>query len=108
MTGFHVDPELLAVSGAGLQSVADRLAGELTAFQAELAGFGTPWGSDDIGSLIGVAHDEVSSFAFECYQTALEEIGAAGADVAVMGAQYAAVEETITGGFGDIQSGLGG
>jgi hypothetical protein len=108
VTGFHVDPELLAASGVGLQGVADRLVSELTAFQAELAGFGAPWGGDDIGSLIGVAHDEVSSFAFECYQVALEEIGAAGADVVAMGARYTAVEESITDGFGEIQSGLGG
>jgi hypothetical protein len=39
---------------------------------------GTGWGAD---GGIGAAHDEVSSYAFECYQDALDEIAAAGIDV---------------------------
>jgi hypothetical protein len=46
----------------------------LSAFQAELEGYGRPWGEDDIGSLIGAAHDEVSAWAFDCYQSALEVV----------------------------------
>jgi len=65
MTGFMVDPERLSASGSALQRVASRLSSELASFRSELAGFGAPWGSDDIGSLIGAAHDEVSSWAFE-------------------------------------------
>jgi hypothetical protein len=63
MTGFMIDPERLSASGAALQSVAARLSAELASFRSELAGFGAPWGSDDIGSLIGAAHDEVSAWA---------------------------------------------
>lgn len=107
MPGFQVEPEKLNASGAALQGVAGRLTEELSAFQAELAGYGRPWGSDDIGSLIGAAHDEVSSFAFECYQSALEEMQAAGADISTMGDRYAAVEASIDGRFKQLDSGLG-
>lgn len=108
MTGFQVDPDHLSASGAAMQVVAERLSEELSAFRAELAGFGAPWGSDDIGSLIGAAHDEVSAYAFECYQDALEEIASAGIDVAVMGTKYAEIEEKITGQFTGMQAGLEG
>jgi hypothetical protein len=99
MTGFMIDPERLSASGAALQSVASRLAAELAAFQTELAGFGAPWGSDDIGSLIGAAHDEVSSWAFECYQDALDEMASAGADVVDISARYTESDENVSRRF---------
>ncbi|GIF12664.1 hypothetical protein [Actinoplanes teichomyceticus] len=93
--GLHIAPESLQASGRRLGAVAHRFASALTAFQAEIAGFGQPWGSDDIGSLIGAAHEEVSSFAYECYQSALGEIAAAGADLSGMALAYSAAEEAI-------------
>ncbi|WP_018353315.1 hypothetical protein [Longispora albida] len=83
-----VAPEGLGGSGQQLQQVATRFGEALGAFQAQLQAFGQPWGSDDIGSLIGAAHDEVSSFAFECYGAALEEISQAGADLSAMAAKH--------------------
>jgi hypothetical protein len=99
MTGFRIDPERLSTSGSALQSVASRLSSELASFQSELAGFGAPWGSDDIGSLIGAAHDEVSSWAFECYRDALDQMAAAGADVVDMSARYTEVDENVSRRF---------
>src|SRR4051794_10899711 len=95
MNGFAVDPQRLSASGSALQHVAARLASEVASFQSELAGFGAPWGSDDIGSLIGAAHDEVSSWAFECYQDALDEMASAGADVVDISVQYTGVDENV-------------
>jgi hypothetical protein len=99
MTGFRVEPAQLLASGSALQSVASRLSAELASFQSELSGFGAPWGSDDIGSLIGAAHDEVSSWAFECYQDALDEMAEAGADVVDMSAHYTEVDENVSRRF---------
>jgi hypothetical protein len=94
--GVDVTPESLEYSGQRLGTVAERFASALTAFQAEIAGFGRPWGEDDIGQLIGAAHDEVSAIAFECYGDALDEIAAAGADLSGMAARYATAEEAIS------------
>ncbi|WP_244876049.1 WXG100 family type VII secretion target [Winogradskya consettensis] len=102
-----IDPERLSATGSTLQSVASRLSAELASFQSELAGFGAPWGSDDIGSLIGAAHDEVSSWAFECYQDALDEMAAAGADVMDISAQYTEVDENVGRRFDGLADELG-
>jgi hypothetical protein len=107
MSGFMIVPERLAASGSALQSVASRLSAELASFRSELAGFGTPWGSDDIGALIGAAHDEVSSWAFECYQDALDELASAGADVVDISAQHVAVDETVSRRFQGLRTELG-
>ncbi|GIF45600.1 hypothetical protein DFJ67_0766 [Asanoa ferruginea] len=97
--GFHVDPQALGVSGASLERVGTEFATALRAFQSELAGFGAPWGSDEIGSLIGAAHEEVASWAFECFSAAASEVAAAGVDLGGMAAGYREVEEQIRGAF---------
>src|SRR3954471_9491901 len=99
MTGFMIDPERLSASGSALQSVASRLSAELASFQSELAGFGAPWGTDDVGSGDRGAHDEVSSWAFECYQDALDEMSAAGAEVVDISAQFTEVDENVSRRF---------
>lgn len=108
MTVVQVDPDGLDASGRSLEGIAAELAEAVSAFKAQLEGFGRPWGNDDIGSLIGAAHDEVSAFAFECYATAVDEIGAAGTDLSGMAEAYRQVESTIRGGFDLIRQGLGG
>ncbi|MFI6783087.1 hypothetical protein [Micromonospora sp. NPDC050276] len=80
----------------------------MAAFQQELAAFGQPWGSDDIGALIGAAHEAVAEFAFDCFATAMDEIGAAGLDLGGMAATYREIEERIHGSFTTLQQGLGG
>jgi len=107
MNGFMIDPERLSATGSALQGVASRLSSELASFRSELAGFGAPWGSDDIGSLIGAAHDEVSSWAFECYQDALDEMALAGADLVDIGAGYTEVDESNSRRFRGLLTDLG-
>jgi hypothetical protein len=97
--GFNVDPHALGSSGASLSQVAGEFAAALRAFQSELSGFGAPWGADEIGSLIGAAHEEVAQWAFECFEVAAEELGAAGFDVGDMATSYREVEERIRGAF---------
>ncbi|MCW3814476.1 hypothetical protein ONA91_08400 [Micromonospora sp. DR5-3] len=108
MTAIEVDPDGLSGSGRALEGAAVRFGQALAAFQAELAAFGRPWGSDDIGSLIGAAHDEVSAFAFECFDSALQEIAAAGTDLTGMATRYAEIEAAIKQGFDGLHQALGG
>ncbi|MEV4753797.1 hypothetical protein AB0J86_01590 [Micromonospora sp. NPDC049559] len=107
MGDLSVDPDRLDESGRALEQVAARLGDALQAFQAELQGFGRPWGSDDIGSLIGVAHDEVSSYAFECYQSVLDEIASAGEDVSGMATLHRVNEAEIHRRFTSMHDSLG-
>lgn len=64
----------LRKTAAELQAVADRLSQQAQAFQGEVESFGAPWGSDDIGMIIGAAHDAVFQAAIECFTTNAEEI----------------------------------
>jgi hypothetical protein len=106
MAGFRVSPKGLTSSGDQLSRLAGQLEQVLTGFEADLAGFGRPWGDDDLGSLIGAAHDEVSAWAFECYRSGLEEIAAAGADLGLMGSTHAAADEAVGRDVEGLQAGL--
>ena len=50
----------------------------------------------------------MSSWAFECYQTALDELGAAGADLSGMAEQHTATEGDNQGRFDTLGRRLGG
>jgi len=49
----------------------------------------------------------VSSWAFECYQDALDEMASAGADVVDISAQYMEVDETVSRRFRGLLTKLG-
>ncbi|MFI0374374.1 hypothetical protein ACH35V_41500 [Actinomadura sp. 1N219] len=72
MPGYEVDPEGIRRSGIGIGSSAQQLKADWEAFQAELAGFGEPWGTDDIGSLIGGMYQAIYEVAVDCYNDNLE------------------------------------
>jgi len=49
----------------------------------------------------------VSSWAFECYQDALDEMASAGADVVDISAQHTEVDENVSRRFRDLLTELG-
>ncbi|MFI0483255.1 hypothetical protein [Actinomadura sp. 9N215] len=72
MPGYEVDPEGIRRSGIGIGSSAQKLKADWEAFRSELAAFGEPWGTDDIGSLIGEMYRAVYEVAAECYNDNVE------------------------------------
>jgi hypothetical protein len=106
--GIQIDSAALKGAGGQLQQVADRFIAEFDRFAAEMAGYGAPWGGDDIGSLIGAAYQEVSSYAFECFGEAIEELGVVGADLDGMGQRYEQVETAIAEDLRGMTGQLGG
>lgn len=67
MGGERVDVSWTSLQQAAddLDKVAHRLGRELRFVQDELAGYGEPWGGDELGMLIGVTHEVVSELAFD-------------------------------------------
>jgi len=92
-TGYEVDPEQIRSSGGGIQSSTQQLQADWQAFQGELAGFGEPWGSDDIGSLIGGCYQAVYEVAVEAYNDNLEDMAEHGEIVTMFADNHAKAEE---------------
>ncbi|MEV0156931.1 hypothetical protein AB0H57_24815 [Micromonospora sp. NPDC050686] len=105
--GFEVRPEALRDAGHTLSDVAQGFLADLDGFEAQLRGYGEPWGGDDIGSLIGVAYTEVAAYLFDCVASAGEEIGSAGEDVSGMADAYERVDEDGADSMRSLAAGLG-
>ncbi|MBM0202689.1 hypothetical protein ACIA47_03990 [Micromonospora sp. NPDC051227] len=107
MNGFEVEPALLRSGGDEVIGAAERFIGQLESFEAKMQGYGEPWGADDIGSLIGIAYTEASTWVLDCIGVAAEEIGSAGSDLTKMADNFELVEEAAAGALRDIQGMLG-
>ncbi|GIF11787.1 hypothetical protein Ate01nite_18190 [Actinoplanes teichomyceticus] len=93
---MRVDPDALMASGDRIISAAQRIRGELVAFQSQLAAFGQPWGNDDLGSLIGEVYHAIYELAVDCYTENTGEIDEVGATTRVMAVNYLDTEESNT------------
>jgi hypothetical protein len=94
--GKEIDPQSIVSAGDGIVSAAQRIRNEVSMFQAELAGFGQPWGNDDLGSLIGMVYESIAELAMDCYNTNTDEIDEIGGLTRMMGANYLATEQNNT------------
>jgi len=105
--GFRLDPEAVRGGGNGIQDSAEALRARLAAFQGELEGYGQPWGADDIGTLIGLCYQAISTVAMECYQANIEEIAGYGEGVGLMADSFEKVEQDIEQGLARFRESLG-
>mgnify|MGYP001486715309 CR=1 FL=1 len=106
MSGREIDLDSLRTAGAALQDVSGRFFDELQALVADLSAFGSPWGGDEIGSLIGAACEEVTSYAIECFSEAIEELGIVGVDLSQMAHLYEQNEIRLADQFTELNRGL--
>lgn len=74
MNEVKVSTGRIRSAAAELKAVAEDLTEAARAFQAEVSGFGAPWGGDEIGMLIGVAHDAIFQAALECFAENAKEL----------------------------------
>ena len=104
---IEIDPESIIGAGDDIVASAQRLRAALSAFDAELAAFGTPWGNDDLGSLIGMVNETIRDLALESYDANLVEIEDIGKLSRVMGLNYQETERMITESLGRFREVLG-
>jgi hypothetical protein len=87
-----VTPETMAQDGQTLIGVADDMASGLSGLQGTVQGDGNPWGSDEQGSLFGVAYQLVLGKAFEAITSHVEQVGYAGQALVAQAGGYDQVE----------------
>ncbi len=94
MTTMNVDPDGVAASGRLIGLSGKQLSAEVARLVAELSGFGEPWGDDDIGSLIGLAYNEIRDLTFEVLAGNIDEMLEHADDVQEMAEAYRSTDET--------------
>ena len=105
--GFYVEPPAIRAGGDGIVATAGQLRERLASFQQELAGYGEPWGTDDLGTLIGTCYQAIADLAMEVYQDNLDELDAYGEDVGAMADTYEQAEQATEDSVRTITDRLG-
>ncbi|REE97123.1 WXG100 family type VII secretion target [Thermomonospora umbrina] len=90
---LQVDPGDIRKAAGELGKVIDKLDQDLTTLESDLAGFGEPWGGDDIGMLIGMCYQGIHDLAMECFAGNLDELEAIAEDLEKMADNYQGSEE---------------
>jgi hypothetical protein len=74
MADFDISPQSLRTNAAGLSDVIDRMATTINSSEAEIRGFGSPWGTGLVGSLIGQLYEGVHDAMMDSFQDNAEVI----------------------------------
>lgn len=93
--GISIDTESLDRCGKDLENVAADFSSRLQRFQEDLFSFEAPWGHDEIGMLIGAAHEEVLEFAMDCFYDSMDAIQEAGVDLELAAEIYSELEDSL-------------
>lgn len=107
MSRFSVSIESLRAGGADMERLGDELGAQLDAFDAQQQGFGAPWGTGTIGSLLGPAYLEVSEYVLNCLFTAADELARSGTDLGDMAAAYETADADAESSMAGYQTLLG-
>lgn len=108
MSRVDIDPESLDSAGQDIEGTAERFFAALERFAGRIEGFGDAAGGDEIGGLIGSAHQEVFSWAMECFQEAAQSMADAGFDVRDFAVQHLNADDEIAQVFQKLERDLGG
>jgi hypothetical protein len=101
--GFDVTPDNLRSSGKDISATGGSLYGDVTALSNKVTGDGSPWGDDELGSMIGDAYVALTDYALQVYASYAEQLDGTGANVQLAADNHAQTETSNTDGIGAIQ-----
>lgn len=104
---FQVSPDQITSSAERLKQVADEFTQQVSQFQSEITGFGEPWGGDDMGMLIGIAHGACFEAAMKCFQENSEELGERAEALKAVAKNYTKMEESNVQSVNSVAKALG-
>ncbi|MDO3702661.1 hypothetical protein Q3W71_13380 [Micromonospora sp. C28SCA-DRY-2] len=108
MENLDVDIDALRRGAAELEQARDSVRQIFESFQAAVAGYAAAFGGDDIGSLLGIAHQSCVDALTECLSTNIDELGNYADGLHQMADGYRAVEEDVAASFRSMLGALGG
>ncbi|MCD0442035.1 hypothetical protein LO763_00135 [Glycomyces sp. A-F 0318] len=108
MAGFQIDTESMRQAADRLDAAKDEVQGLLDQFTGALGQFADAFGGDEIGMLVGIAHQACSDALTECFTTNIDELADYAQCVREMADDHEATDAEIAQIFGGLQGGLGG
>jgi uncharacterized protein YukE len=108
MTGFDIDPESMRQAADELDAAKEEVQGLLDQFTGALEQFADAFGGDEIGTLLGIAHQACTGALNECFTTNIEELADYAQSLREMADNHQVVDEEAAAGFKSLLSELGG
>ncbi|MEW2375697.1 hypothetical protein AB0883_06270 [Micromonospora sp. NPDC047812] len=108
MESLDVDIDALGRGADELEQAKESVRQVFEGFQAAVGGYAAAFGGDDIGSLLGVAHQACVDALAECLGTNITELESYVDGLRGMADGYRAAEENAAASFRSILGSLGG
>ncbi|TDD25209.1 PE domain-containing protein [Actinomadura sp. KC06] len=105
--GFQVSPDQLSSSAERLGQVADEFNQQVQQFQSQITGYGEPWGGDDIGMLIGLAHTACFEAAMDCFKENAKELEERVKALEAVAKNYTTMEQSNVQAVNSVSKALG-
>ncbi len=108
MTSFDVDPESMRRAADQMDAAKEEVQGLLDQFAGALEQFADAFGGDEIGMLVGMAHQACSDALNECFSTNIEELADYAQCLREMADNHQAGDDETAKIFEQLLSELGG
>jgi uncharacterized protein YukE len=102
---FSIDPEVLRVASQRMQSCADDFARSVQTLSSHVTGSGSPWGSDETGSMFGAAYTEASQLGLKALAHLVDQLGGVAEALDKIGSTVQAVDEGESNTFAQSRGG---
>ncbi|MEV4754457.1 hypothetical protein AB0J86_04960 [Micromonospora sp. NPDC049559] len=108
MDPLDVDVDSLRQGADELERAKESVRATFEAFQAMAANYADAFGGDEIGMLLGIAHQACLDAAKECFSTNITELESYAEGLQEMAESFQRTEEAVTASFAKILGSLGG
>jgi uncharacterized protein YukE len=102
---FSIDPETLRVASQRMQDCADDFARSVQTLSSHITGAGSPWGSDETGSLFGTAYTEASHLGLKSLNHLVDQLGGVAEALEKIGSTIQTVDEGQSNTFAQSRAG---
>ncbi len=90
--GIEVDVAAMRAAAGSLDTTGQQLSGEVTSLEGTVTGSGSPWGSDEAGSLFGAVYVEVLTHALDVYRSMADQLLEVAGNLSSSADAYEAIE----------------
>ncbi|WP_030160406.1 WXG100 family type VII secretion target [Glycomyces sp. NRRL B-16210] len=107
MASFDIDPDSFHQAADRLDAAKDEVQGLLDQFTGALDQFADAFGGDEIGMLVGIAHQACTEALTECFSTNIEELADYAQSVREMAENHQAADDEVAQVFNELLGELG-
>lgn len=108
MPSFDIDPESMRQAADQLDAAKEEVQGLLDQFTGALEQFADAFGGDEIGMLVGIAHQACTDALTECFSTNIEDLTDYAQSLREMADNHQAADDETAQIFSELLSELGG